>query len=134
VALGTLAARPQPQEGVTYARKINREDGRLDWRLPAVVLGRRVRALDPWPGAFFEGPRIRDGGERIRVLAAVALPGSVPSAPGTVLDEQLSIACGEGVLRPLLVQRAGRTAVEVAAFLRGRPIAAGTVLPCPATS
>ena len=134
VTRGTLAARPQPQEGVIYARKINREDGRLDWRLPAVVLGRRVRALDPWPGAFFEGPRIRDGGERIRVLAAVALPGSVPSAPGTVLDEQLSIACGEGVLRPLLVQRAGRTAVEVAAFLRGRPIAAGTVLPCPATS
>ena len=134
VACGTLAARPQPQEGVTYAHKINREDGRLDWRLPAAVLGRRVRALDPWPGAFFEGPRIREGGERVRVLAAVALPGSVLSAPGTVLDEQLSIACGEGVLRPLLVQRAGRAAVEVAAFLRGHPIAAGTVLPCPATN
>jgi methionyl-tRNA formyltransferase len=134
VARGTLAARPQPQEGVTYARKIAREDGRLDWRLPAAVLGRRVRALDPWPGAFFEGPRIRDGGERIRVLAAVALPGSAPSAPGTVLDERLSISCGEGVLRPLRVQRAGRAAVEVSAFLRGHPIPAGTVLPCPATS
>jgi len=134
VARGTLAAQPQPQEGVTYARKIGREDGRLDWRLPAAVLGRRVRALDPWPGAFFEGPRIRDGGERIRVLAAIALPGSAPSAPGTVLDEQLSISCGEGVLRPLRVQRAGRAAVEVSAFLRGHPIAAGTVLPCPATS
>ena len=134
VARGTLATRPQPQEGVTYARKINREDGRLDWRLPAAVLGRRVRALDPWPGAFFEGPRIRDGGERIRVLAAIALPESAPGTPGTVLDEQLSIACGDGILRPLLVQRAGRAAVEVAAFLRGHPIAAGTVLPCPATS
>ena len=134
VARGTLVARPQPQEGVTYARKIGREDGRLDWRFPAAVLGRRVRALDPWPGAFFEGPRIRDGGERIRVLAAVALPGSAPSAPGTVLDEQLSISCGEGVLRPLRVQRAGRAAVEVSAFLRGHPIPAGTVLPCPATS
>ena len=134
VARGTLAARPQPQEGVTYARKISREDGRLDWRLPAAVLGRQVRALDPWPGAFFEGPRIRDGGERIRVLAAVALPGSAAGIPGTVLDEHLSIACGEGVLRPLRVQRAGRAAVEVAAFLRGHPITAGTVLPCPATS
>jgi methionyl-tRNA formyltransferase len=134
VARGTLAPRPQPHEGVTYARKISREDGRLDWRLPAAVLGRRVRALDPWPGAFFEGPRIRDGGERIRVLAAVVLPGSAASIPGTVLDEHLSVACGEGVLRPLRLQRAGRAAVEVAAFLRGHPIAAGTVLPCPATS
>ncbi len=134
VARGALVARPQPQEGVTYARKISREDGRLDWRLTAAVLGRRVRALDPWPGAFFEGPRIRDGGERIRVLAAVALPGSAAGIPGTVLDEHLSIACGEGVLRPLRLQRAGRAAVEVSAFLRGHPIAAGTVLPCPATS
>jgi methionyl-tRNA formyltransferase len=134
VARGTLAARPQPQEGITYARKIGREDGRLDWRLPAQVLGRRVRALDPWPGAFFEGPRIRDGGERIRVLAAVALPGSAAGIPGTVLDEHLSVACGEGVLRPLRLQRAGRAAVEVSAFLRGHPIAAGTVLPCPAIS
>jgi methionyl-tRNA formyltransferase len=134
VARGALAARPQPNEGATYAHKISREDGRLDWRLPAAVLGRRVRALDPWPGAFFEGPRIKDGGEHIRVLAAVALPGPPVSAPGTVLDEQLSIACSEGVLRPLRVQRAGRAAVEVSAFLRGHPIAAGTVLPCPATS
>jgi methionyl-tRNA formyltransferase len=133
VARGTLAARPQPQGGITYARKIGREDGRLDWRLPAAVLGRRVRALDPWPGAFFEVPRIRDGGERIRVLAAVALPGSAAGIPGTVLDDELSVACGEGVLRPLRLQRAGRAAVEVSAFLRGHPIAAGTVLPCPAT-
>jgi len=134
VARGTLAAQPQPQEGVTYARKIGREDGRLDWRLPAAVLGRRVRALDPWPGAFFEGPRIRDGGERIRVLDAVVSPRSTAGIPGTVLDEHLTIACGEGVLRPLRLQRAGRAAVEVSAFLRGHPIAAGTVLPCPATS
>ena len=68
------------------------------------------------------------------VLAAAVLPGLPESAPGTVLDDQLSIACGEGVLRPLRLQRAGRAAVESAAFLRGHPIAAGTVLPCPATS
>jgi methionyl-tRNA formyltransferase len=135
VARGTLAPRPQPQEGVTYARKIGREDGRLDWRLPAAVLERQVRALDPWPGAFFEGPRIhiRDGGERIRVLAAVALPGASASPPGAVLDDSLSIACGDGVFRPLRLQRPGRAPLEVPSFLRGFPIAAGTVLPCPAT-
>jgi methionyl-tRNA formyltransferase len=139
VARGTLAARPQPQEGVTYAHKIRRDDGRLDWRLPAAVLARQVHALDPWPGAFFEIPRLRGEGEHIRVLAALALPATaVPatavSLPGTVLDEHLSIACGEGVLQLLRVQRPGRTPIEVPAFLRGHPIAAGTVLPCPATS
>jgi methionyl-tRNA formyltransferase len=135
VATGSLAPRPQPQKGVAYARKIGREDGRLDWRLAAAVLERQVRALDPWPGAFFEGPRshINDSGERIRVLAAVALRGASASPPGTVLDNSLSIACGDGVFRPLRLQRPGRAALEVPAFLRGFPIAAGTVLPCPAT-
>jgi len=134
VARGTLTARPQPQEGVTYAHKIRREDGRLDWRLPAAVLTRQVRALDPWPGAFFEGPRLRGEGEHIRVLTASASPVIAVSMPGTVLDEHLSIACGEGVLQPLRVQRPGRAALDVPAFLRGHPIAAGTVLPCPATN
>jgi methionyl-tRNA formyltransferase len=131
---GTLAPRPQPQDGLTYAHKISREDGRLDWRLPAAVLERQVRALDPWPGAFFEGPPRNDGvGERIRVLAAAALPGSSSSPPGTVIDERLSVACGEGVLRLLRLQRPGRGPLEAPAFLRGFPIAAGTLLPCPAT-
>jgi methionyl-tRNA formyltransferase len=135
VATGNLAPRPQPQKGVTYARKIGREDGRLDWRLAAAVLERQVRALDPWPGAFFEGPPIhlKDGGERIRVLAAIALPGASASPPGTAIDDSLSIACGDGVFRPLRLQRPGRVPLEVTAFLRGFPIAAGTVLPCPAT-
>jgi methionyl-tRNA formyltransferase len=128
VATGSLAPRPQPQEGVTWAGKIGREDGRLDWRLAAAVLERRVRALDPWPGAFLEA-----GGERIRVLAAAALPGASARPPGTVLDNSLSIACGDGVFRPLRLQRPGRAPLESPAFLRGFPIAAGTVLPCPAT-
>jgi methionyl-tRNA formyltransferase len=128
VATGSLALRPQPQEGVTWAGKIGREDGRLDWRLAAAVLERRVRALDPWPGAFFEV-----GGERIRVLAAAALPRASARPPGTVLDNSLSIACGDGVFQPLRLQRPGRAPLESPAFLRGFPIAAGTVLPCPAT-
>jgi methionyl-tRNA formyltransferase len=128
IARGTLTPRPQSQEGVTWAGKIGREDGRLDWRAAAAVLERQVRALDPWPGAFFEA-----GGERIRVLAAVALPGTSASAPGAVLDNSLSIACGDGVFRPLRLQRPGRAPLETSAFLRGFPIAAGTMLPCPAT-
>ena len=134
IADGTLVRQPQPQDGVTYARKIEREDGRLDWRRPATSLERQVRALDPWPGVYFEGPDRRGGGERVRVLAALALPGEAGRAPGTVLDDNLSIACGEGAFRPLRLQRPGRAPLDAADFLRGFPIGAGTVLPCRATS
>ena len=133
VAAGTLGRRPQPHEGVTHARKIGHEDGRLDWRLPAVSLERQVRALDPWPGVYFESPAHRRVGERIRVLGAIALPAEPGSIPGTVLDDDLSIACAEGAFRPLRMQRPGRAPLDTAAFLRGFPIAAGTVLPCLAT-
>jgi methionyl-tRNA formyltransferase len=129
VAKGRLAPQPQQQTGVTYANKIGREEGRLDWRRPSTELERRVRALDPWPGAFFDS-----AGERIRLHAAVALPGPAGGVPGTVLDDRLSIACGEGVLRLVRLQRPGRASLEAPAFLRGFPIAPGTVLPCPATS
>ena len=129
VADGRPVARPQPSDGVTHAPKIRREEGRLDWRLPSEELERRVRAFDVWPGAFFE-----TGAERIRVHAAMDLPGPAGGVPGTVLDEHLSVACGEGVLRLLRVQRPGRAPLDTPAFLRGFPIAPGTVLPCPATS
>jgi len=129
VAEGRLVARPQPRDGVTHGRKIGREEGRLDWRSGSEELERRVRALDFWPGAFFE-----TGEERIRVHAAMALPGPAGGIPGTVLDDHLSVACGEGVLRLLRVQRPGRAVLDVPAFLRGFPIPPGTVLPCPATS
>jgi methionyl-tRNA formyltransferase len=129
LAGGRLTPLPQPQEGVTYAAKIAREEGRLDWRRPASELERRVRALDPWPGAFFDGR-----GEAIRVLAAVALPDRSAEPPGTVLDDRLSIACGSGVLGLLRLQRPGRGALAAPEFLRGYPIPPGTILPCPATS
>ena len=128
-ANGPLKSHPQPQEGVTYAAKLQREEGRLDWRRAAAELARQVRAFDPWPGAYFDFR-----GERIRVIAAAALAGSASGPPGTVLDEQLSVACREGVLRLSRLQRPGRAALAVEDFLRGSPIAAGTVLPCPATS
>jgi methionyl-tRNA formyltransferase len=130
LADGALAPRPQPLDGVTYAAKLRREEASLDWRQPATVLERQVRAFDPWPGAFFE---VR--GERIRVLAAEARQLAAGAAPGTILDEIFTIACGQGVFRPLKLQRPGRAALDTAAFLRGFSLPPpGTVLSCPATN
>jgi len=129
VTAGKLTPRPQPGEGVTYAAKIRREEARLDWRQPADALERQVRAFAPTPGAWFSG-----GGERIRVLQAEIEPQGANVPPGTVLDDRLAIACGSGVLRPLKLQRPGRGALDADALLRGFPIPAGTLLPCPATS
>jgi methionyl-tRNA formyltransferase len=128
IAAGKLTPRPQPNDGVTYAPKIRREEARLDWRLPADALERQVRAFEPRPGAWFSG-----GGERIRVLRAEIEPQGINVPPGTVLDDRLAIACGAGVFRPLKLQRPGRGALDADAFLRGFPIPAGTQLPCPAT-
>ncbi len=116
---------PQPAEGATHAPKLAKEDGRLDWREAAVALDRRVRALNPWPGTFFD----HGGGEAIRVLAAEPASGS--GAPGTVLDEAPTIACGTGALRLLRLQRPGRAPLPADAFLRGFALPAGTILPHP---
>jgi methionyl-tRNA formyltransferase len=129
IAAGRLTPHPQPEEGVTYAPKIRREEARLDWRQPADALERQVRAFAPAPCAWFTG-----GGERIRVLQAQAESEAPNVPPGTVIDDRLAIACGNGVLRPLRLQRPGRAALDADAFLRGFPIPAGTLLPCPATS
>lgn len=126
---GDLKPQPQPEKGVTYARKLSRDEARLDWRAPAAQLERQVRAFDPWPGAFFMA-----GDERIRVLSAEIMRHAGTEAPGTVLDSRLLIACGEGALRPLRVQRAGRAAMDTAALLRGFALPPGMILPCLATS
>jgi methionyl-tRNA formyltransferase len=114
LADGTLAAHPQPAEGITYAKKLAREEGRIDWSQPAVDLERRVRALNPAPGVWFER-----GGERIKVLAATVAQGSAAAPPGTVVDADLTVACGADALRLRRLQRAGRAPVDAAAFLRG---------------
>ena len=107
---------PQPEEGVTYAGKLSKPDGMLDWRQSAAALERRVRAMNPWPGAYFPlGP------ESIRVLDAIAEPGS--GVPGAQISPGL-IACGEGALRLLRLQRPGRAAMAADAFLRGAPLPA----------
>lgn len=128
VAAAPLAPVPQPETGVTYAKKIAAGEGRLDWGLPAVELERAVRALNPWPGTWFT-----HGTERIRVLAAEICEesGAPGTPPGTVLDDRLAVACESGALRLVRLQRSGRSAMDGAAFLRGYPIPAGTVFDGP---
>lgn len=112
---------PQPADGATYAPKLGRDDAPLDWSEAADMLDRRVRALNPWPGT-----RTKLHGEVLKILAATPEPGS--GAAGTVLDDRLAIACGQGVLRLQRIQRPGRAALDAAAFLRGTAIPPGTVL------
>lgn len=123
LAKGELRPIAQPAEGVTYAPKLSREEGRLDWRKEAEALERQVRAFDPWPGAWFELY-----GERIKVLGAAIAENEKGVPPGAVLDARLTIACASGALRLTRLQRAGREALDAESFLRGRPIAAGTRL------
>ena len=116
---------PQPEEGATYAPKLTREDGRLDWTQPAAALDRRVRALTPWPGTWTTFGTAPDD-EVLKVLAARPEPGA--GEPGTTLDDRLLVACGTGALRLLRVQRPGRAPMSIDAMLRGRPVPAGTCL------
>jgi len=112
---------PQPSDGVTYAAKITKEECRIDWRRGATELDRHIRGLSPAPGAFTETK-----GERITILAANRVSGS--GAPGTTLDDHLTIACGEGALRPTLVKRAGKRAMSTEEMLRGFSVPKGTAL------
>jgi len=119
--LPDVGRRPQDEAQATYAPKIGKEEARLDFGRSAVDVERQVRAFNPAPGAFFE-----HRGERIKMLAADISGES--GAPGLVLDDDLTIACGEGSIRPTMVQRAGRAAMTPAELLRGFPIHRGASL------
>jgi len=122
--LADLAAYPpmaQADEGVTYASKVDKAEAKIDFAQRAVAIERQVRAFNPAPGAFFE-----IDGERIRVLSAVVEPGA--GAAGTVIDDGLGVATGDGVIRPTLLQRAGRGVMTSAELLRGFALPAGTQL------
>jgi methionyl-tRNA formyltransferase len=112
---------PQPEDGVTYAGKIGKEEARIDFGRGAIEVERQVRAFNPSPGAFFEYQ-----GERIRVLTAEL--SAAEGEPGTVLDHGLAIACADGAIVPGLVQRAGRGIMTTAELLRGFVIPAGARL------
>ncbi|MDE8345311.1 MAG: methionyl-tRNA formyltransferase [Acidocella sp.] len=103
---------PQDDTRASYAPKLSREDARLNFTKPAADLERQIRAFTPWPGAL-----ALLGDMVIKFIAAECVPGS--GLPGEILDDRLTIACGEGALRPTRIQRAGRAAMSTTDFLRG---------------
>ena len=116
--LTDLTPQPQPEEGVTYAAKIDKAEARIDWTRPAVEVDRLIRGLSPFPGAWFE-----IDGQRVKVLGSVLDEGT--GAPGEVLSDALRIACGEGAVRLTRLQRAGKGVQEADVFQRGAQIAVG---------
>lgn len=122
---GSLEAVPQTDDGVTYAHKISSEEARIDWSRSAAELANHIRGLSPFPGAWFQLPGEK-GPVRVKVLMAMAVEGA--GEPGTALDDTLTIACGDGAVRLVKLQREGKGAMTAEDFLRGTIVPAGTVL------
>ena len=125
IAAGRATETAQTDEGVTYAKKIRAKEARIDWTRPAAEVDRKIRGLSPFPGAWFE--LVNEKGP-VRVKALLSEQAEGEGAAGSVLDDALRVACGEGAVRLLRVQREGRGPQDAEAFLRGTPVAAGTVL------
>ncbi|MEM6677905.1 MAG: methionyl-tRNA formyltransferase [Pseudomonadota bacterium] len=129
LAAGQLTPKPQPEDGVTYAAKIDKAEAHIDWARPAEIVSAHIRGLSPFPAAWCE-----IAGARVKVLMAEpAVTPSTPSTgpaltPGTTLDDSLTIACAPGALRLIRLQRAGKGVQEAAEMLRGFPVPAGTSL------
>jgi methionyl-tRNA formyltransferase len=122
---GGLAFTPQAEAGVTYAHKIDKAEARIDWRKPASDVHNLVRGLAPFPGAFFEVD-LGKGLERVKVFRTRLVQGG--GMPGRVLDDGLTIACGEGAIRLLEVQRSGKAPMPAGDFLRGARLGRGMLL------
>jgi methionyl-tRNA formyltransferase len=126
---GSLTFAPQSQDGVLYARKISNAEAAIDWRRPAARVHDLVRGLSPYPGAFFEADLGRGDGrarERVKALRSMRVDGA--GAPGEIIDDRLTIACGDGAVRILEAQRAGSRPMAGEEFLRGARLSPGTVL------
>lgn len=119
--LPELTADEQPEEGVTYAHKIDKAEARVDWTRPAAEVDRQIRGLSPFPGAWCE-----IDGQRVKLLASRLTEGTGPA--GVVLDDSLRVACGDGAVELLRLQRAGKGAQDREVFLNGFPVGAGTQL------
>jgi methionyl-tRNA formyltransferase len=122
---GSLTFTPQTEAGVTYAAKIDKSETHIDWSRRAREVHDHCRGLAPFPGAWFEADW-GQGGQRVKVLRSTRAEGR--AAPGTVLDDRLTVACGEGAVRLVEVQRSGKGPMPAGEFLRGAPISAGAVL------
>ena len=118
---GSLFLMPQPETGVTYAAKIDKDETRIDWAKPWQEVHNHIRGLSPFPGAWFEF-----GGVRVKALRSTK--GEGKGVPGTALDDRLTIACGDGAVRFRQVQRAGKQPMQAEEFLRGTPVNAGSRL------
>jgi len=123
LARGNLECRPQPKRGATYAAKISKEEARIRWEAPAQEVHNRIRAMSPYPGAWFEA-LLGGRPERVRVLRSVCVKGR--GEPGQLLDNQLTVACGTQAVRLTRVQRAGKRPMSGTEFLRGFPLGKGT--------
>jgi methionyl-tRNA formyltransferase len=119
---GTLILTPQSADGVTYAAKIDKRETRIDWSQPWNAVHDHCRGLSPFPGAWFE---IGEGARAVRIKVLRTTKGDGSGAPGSVLDDQLTIACGAGAVRILELQRAGRQPMKATEFLRGTPLTPG---------
>jgi methionyl-tRNA formyltransferase len=122
---GALGITPQPEAGATYARKIDKAETRIDWSQPWRSVHDHCRGLSPFPGAWFAMPA-GGGAARVKVLRTTKGEGTGP--PGSVLDDRLTVACGEGAVRLVQIQRAGRQPMGVDEFQRGTPVPPGTRL------
>jgi methionyl-tRNA formyltransferase len=125
IEAGIAIETPQASDGVTYAKKIRPKEARLDWTKPAAEVDRKIRGLSPFPGAWFTAPSDK-GPVRVKALLSRLEDGDGPA--GRLLDGELSVACGEGSVRLLRVQREGKGPQDAQTFLRGFPLAAGTQL------
>jgi methionyl-tRNA formyltransferase len=114
----SLSLMPQPASGVTYAEKISKNETRIDWSKPWKQVHDHIRGLSPFPGAWFELD-----GVRVKVLRSIR--GKSAGPPGTLLDNRLTVACGDGAVQLVQVQRAGRQPMSADEFLRGTPVKAG---------
>jgi methionyl-tRNA formyltransferase len=123
--LGHLDCKPQPRDGATYAEKIAPAEARIDWSRPARDVHNLIRGLSPHPGAWFE---LELNGRRERIRAPRSVLAAGDGGPGTVLDDGLTIACGQGAVRLMQVQRAGKRPMSAEDFLRGVTIAPGAVI------
>ncbi|MGL4494857.1 MAG: methionyl-tRNA formyltransferase, partial [Beijerinckiaceae bacterium] len=124
---GTLHFTPQAEDGVTYAKKILNDEARIDFSASAATVHNLIRGLSPFPGAFFEAD-LGKGQERVKVLKSLRITDAHAAAPGTVLDDRLTIACGKGAVRLVTVQRAGAKPMDASTFLNGARLAPGMVL------
>jgi len=119
---GGLTLTRQAGEGVTYAAKIDKAEARIDWTRPAHAVLRHIHGLSPFPGAWSE-VQVEDASVRVKILRCERVEGT--GLPGTVLDDHLTVACGDGALRIVEVQRAGKAPMKAVEFLRGTPLKAG---------